>query len=101
MLNNKWPWGIYNESRNLRTNGHAEKLVVEVWQPIGMLENVYMGGDKVKFCDIGGLEVADVMALYFGEYCFLYSVNLPMVLMNLEGCHSLAGKLFDTAQCGV
>ena len=47
-----------------------------------------------------GLEVADVMASYFGEHCFLYSANLLMDLMNLNGCHSSAGKLFDTAQCG-
>ena len=56
MLNNKWSQGIYNESRNSRTNGHAEILVVEVWQPIGMLESVCVGGTKVKFCDVAALK---------------------------------------------
>ena len=50
ILNHKWSWGIYNESRNSRTNGHAEKSVVEAWQPIGMLESFFVGGAKVKVC---------------------------------------------------
>ena len=40
------------------------------------------------------------MASYFGEHCFLYSANLSMDLMNLNGHHSSARKLLDTAQCG-
>ena len=40
------------------------------------------------------------MVLYFGEHCFSYSANLAMGLMNFEGRHLLAGKLFDTAQWG-
>ena len=46
------------------------------------------------------LEVADVMASYFGEHCFSYSANLSMDLMNLNGRHLSAGKLVDAAQCG-
>ena len=57
MLNNKWSWGIYNESWNLRTNGHAEKLVTEALQPIGMLESVCVGGTKVKFHDVAALKM--------------------------------------------
>ena len=44
ILNNKWLWGIYNESRNSRTNEHAGKSVVGAWQPIGMLESVWGWG---------------------------------------------------------
>ena len=36
------------------TNDHAGKLVIGAWQPIGILESVYMGGAKVKF-DIAAL----------------------------------------------
>ena len=44
--------------------------------------------------------MADVMADYFGEHCFSYSAKLSMDLIDLNGCHSSARKLFDTAQCG-
>ena len=40
IMNNKWLWGIYNKSLNLRANEHAGKSVVEAWHPIGMLESV-------------------------------------------------------------
>ena len=41
------------------------------------------------------------MASYFGEHWFfLYSANLLMDLIDLDGCHSSTGKLFDAAQCG-
>ena len=40
MQNNNLSWGMYNKLWNLRTNEHAEKLVGEAWQPIGMLESV-------------------------------------------------------------
>ena len=37
------------------------------------------------------------MADYFGEHCFLYSAELSMDLIDLNGFHSSARKLFDTA----
>ena len=44
IWNNKQSRQIYNELLNLKTNEHAGKLVVGVWQPIGMLESMWGWG---------------------------------------------------------
>ena len=38
-----------------RANQHAEKCVDSAWLPMRAFEKGYVGGAKVKFCDIAAL----------------------------------------------
>ena len=92
IWNIKRSWWIYNELLNSRTNDQAGKSVVRAWQPIAILESVYMGGAKVKF---------DIAAWWFKMvstgFCILLDLSINLWIVN--GCHLVIVWLFGTLWC--
>ena len=86
---NRWIWGP------MIMQG---KLVIRAWQPIGILESVYMGGAKGKF-DIVALRwwITWRFEMVSTAFCILLdlSINLPIV----NGCYLVIVWLFGTLWC--